>query len=165
MFRRIINSYGTTLYVQIWEKRLKVVDISTGEVFDEQPLLLIDKSDPKNLTVVSFGNKASSMLLKNNTEIINPFSHPRVLCADFFVAQKLLMVIFESLIKKTFLSPAPAVVMHPMEKLEGGLTMVERRVFRELAYGSGARNAVVHVGNELPIQNFNFDSIEPEIDY
>ena len=39
--------------------------------------------------------------------------------------------------------------MHPMEKVEGGLTQIEERVFLEVAYGSGASKAAVWTGDQL----------------
>ena len=50
--------------------------------------------------------------------------------------------------------------MHPMEKLEGGLTDIEKTAFKDLALGAGARNAIVYTGSELPTIRFNFDSIK-----
>lgn len=36
-----------------------------------------------------------------------------------------------------------------MEKVEGGLSQIEDRIFRELAFGAGALKVVVHTGAEL----------------
>jgi rod shape-determining protein MreB len=47
-----------------------------------------------------------------------------------------------------------------MEKLEGGLTIVEERAFKELAIGAGARDVIVYQGSELTIHDFNFDNIK-----
>ena len=43
----------------------------------------------------------------------------------------------EVLGRKLF-SMSPIIVVHPMEKIEGGLTGIEHRAFRELALGAGA---------------------------
>lgn len=40
MIRSFIDKFGSTLYVQIWENRIRVVD--TNELFDEKPLLQIE---------------------------------------------------------------------------------------------------------------------------
>ena len=42
MIRSFINTFGSTLYVQIWENRIRVVDINSNEFFDEKPLLQIE---------------------------------------------------------------------------------------------------------------------------
>ena len=41
------------------------------------------------------------------------------------------------------------VLIHPLEKIEGGLSQVEERLFQELARGAGATKAVVWVGRHL----------------
>jgi rod shape-determining protein MreB len=46
-----------------------------------------------------------------------------------------------------------------MEKTEGGLTEVERKAFRELALGAGARAVVVHEGEELYPRSLNFEAL------
>lgn len=53
--------------------------------------------------------------------------------------------------KGTLLAIRPVVVIHPMEKIEGGLTEIERRAFQELATAAGARETVVHEGTEIPL--------------
>ena len=94
------------------------------------------------MDVVAFGNKAQP-------ESINPFSHPRVLFSDFQAGEKLLQLIIKKLLSKSIFTPQPAVVLHPMEKPEGGLPMIEVSAFREMGYGPGAREVVVYQG-ELP---------------
>ena len=148
MLTKIFNSFGTTLYVQIWKNRIKVTDINTRKVFDEVPLLAIDKSDEKKHIVVAIGNSAKSKT-SDSINVVNPFDHPRSLLSDFTVAEKILQHIFRELLNKKLLSPAPLVIIQPMEMLEGGLTMIESRAFRELAYSAGARDAFPYTGKEL----------------
>lgn len=152
MIRNLINKWGTTLYVQIWEGRIKVTDINTNKVFDEKPLVQVEVKKNGVQTIAAIGDAA-------NFNSINPFSHPRVLFADFFVAEKLLQCIIKQLIGKTPLSPAPAIVLHPMEKTEGGLTMIENRAFMELALSAGARDAVIYQGAELSPASIDFKKL------
>ena len=42
-----------------------------------------------------------------------------------------------------------AVVIHPLQKVDGGLTQVEEQLFRELAIGAGASKVIVWVGAPL----------------
>lgn len=158
MLEKILPKLSTTLYVQIWENRIKVTDINTGKIFDEKPLLAIEVTD-KGQSAVAVGNDAS-MAVGDNIKVTNPFSHPRVLIADFTMGEKLLQNIFQILHHKKWLAASPLVVIHPMEKLEGGLTMVEHRVLLELAAGAGAREVTVYTGSELPIHDFEFETIK-----
>ncbi|WP_126452091.1 rod shape-determining protein [Sulfuriflexus mobilis] len=159
MIKRFINSFGTTMYVQIWEKRIKVTNIETGKIYDEAPLVAIETVNKDKKAVNAVGNKAA-LLMGKNIEVINPFSHPRVLFSDFHVAEKLLQHIFKLLTGGKIFILAPAVVIHPMEKTEGGLTLIEERAFRELALGAGARDVVIYQGSPLPIHGFNYEAIK-----
>ena len=158
MLEKFLSKLSTTLYVQIWENRIKVTDINTGKVFDEKPLLVFETTD-KGRDVIAVGNN-SSVAAGSNITTINPFSHPRVLIADFTIAEKILQHIFQSLHHKKLIAAAPLVVIHPMEKLEGGLTMIEHRVLLELASGAGARDVSVYTGSQLSIHDFNFEKIK-----
>jgi len=153
MIRNIINKFGTVLYVQIWENRIKVIDIETSLVFDEKPYLELSEINNGKRNVIAFGNKA-------NKDSLNPFSHPRVLFSDFEVAERLLQLIIKKLLgENLFFKPAPAIIIHPMEKLEGGVTMIEVRAFKELAYGAGARDAFVYHGQVLEASTINYNKL------
>lgn len=80
-----------------------------------------------------------------------PFSNVRLLVADFSIADQLIKKAAQSLIRKRFLRPSlpPRMVIHPLERLEGGLSQVEERLLLELGKGSGASKVVVHVGEPL----------------
>lgn len=77
-----------------------------------------------------------------------PFSHPRMLVGDFSEAQRCLKKAVAA-INGPGLVLRTRILMQPMEKIEGGLTQVEERLFLELALGSGAAKALVWVGQAL----------------
>ena len=139
MIRSFINKFGSTLYVQIWENRIRIVNVESNETFDEKPLLQVESRKNGAKDVTAFGNSAY-------LNPINPFSHPRVLLNDFFIGERLLQEIIKKVIGRKFITAAPAVIIHPMEKTEGGLTMIEIRAFREMALGAGAREVAIHQG-------------------
>ncbi|MGS0681431.1 rod shape-determining protein MreB [Shewanella sp. 125m-7] len=156
MLRSLINKFGSTLYVQIWENRIRVIDIETNNVFDEKPLLQVETGINGIKAITAFGNKAY-------INPLNPFSHPRALLSDFFVAERLLKEIMKQMVGKKFIPPAPTIIIHPMEKTEGGLTMIEIRAFREMALGAGARDVAVHQG-KVPLEaaTINFNDISKQ---
>jgi rod shape-determining protein MreB and related proteins len=43
----------------------------------------------------------------------------------------------------------PRIVIHPLEMVEGGLSEVEERIFREVAISAGASKVIVWVGKDL----------------
>jgi rod shape-determining protein MreB and related proteins len=53
------------------------------------------------------------------------------------------------MLPKGFITKSPQVVIQPVAMIEGGLSEVEERIFKELALGSGAFKVVLHVGAEL----------------
>jgi hypothetical protein len=77
-------------------------------------------------------------------------SHPRMLMGDFFGVEKCFSEIATKLAKKGFLRPAPTIYVHLLEKIDGGVTNIEARAFREAAISAGA--AEVHIPNsERPL--------------
>jgi rod shape-determining protein MreB len=76
------------------------------------------------------------------------FSHPRMLIGDFTIAQECLKSLLSQAWASRFALSKP-VLIHPLEKIEGGLTQVEERLLQELAVGAGASRVAVWVGKEL----------------
>jgi rod shape-determining protein MreB len=58
---------------------------------------------------------------------------------DFFGAEKCFSLVIGKLAPKRFLLQGPTVYIQLLDKLEGGVTNVEARAFREAAVGCGAR--------------------------
>jgi rod shape-determining protein MreB len=158
MLRKILNKFSPVVYVQIWENRIRVLDTKTGNTFDEKPFVLIKQKDKGEKIIEAIGNKAEYATYPNE-ESINPFSHPRFLLSNFFVAEKLLQHAVYKLLGKFSIKPAPSMVMHPMEKLEGGLSQIEIRAFKELALGAGAYDVVVYSGDTLSNNEVKFEEL------
>lgn len=162
MLRQLLNKFGATIYAQIWENRIKLTDSITGNTFDEKPLVAFERNNKGEKIIVAVGDSAL-MSFGENVEVINPFSHPRVLFSNFIVGEKLFQYALKKIFSKKLLVLAPVMVIHPMEKTEGGLTMIEIRAFRELAFRSGAKDSVIYEGQELPIQGMDFESIKKQV--
>ena len=100
-------------------------------------------------------NKFIIQVLDNNEsrEIFLPeknFTTKRLLVGDFSAAQDCLSKVIKRLAaKKLFTRKTAAVVMHPMEMYEGGLSEVEERILNELAFSSGAIKVALHTGATL----------------
>ncbi len=156
MIKRLFSS---TVYVQLRENQIKITHVEEKSVYEQRPFIAIDRSKSKKEIVHAIGNSAYDLRLSQDFEVSNPFSHPRVLVSSFVKAEKVLMHGIREVHKSKFLSPSPVVIMHPMEKLEGGMTDIEVRVLRELALGAGAREVHLHVGNELNINSFSLDQV------
>lgn len=85
-----------------------------------------------------------------------PFTTSRLLVGEFTIAEKLVKSAVQQCCSKKRLIVSPNILIHPLEKVEGGLSEVEKKTFFDLAMFAGARDAIVWVGAEL------FDSQIPE---
>ncbi len=150
MFNKLVSKYSNIFYVQIWERKLKITESSSGHIVEEAPLLAVRTENDGKKIIAAAGNMAK-LEAGPNISVVNPFSHPRMLLSDFTMGEKLLVYFFKKMSKGTLLAIRPVVVIHPMEKIEGGLTEIERRAFQELATAAGARETVVHEGTEIPL--------------
>lgn len=74
------------------------------------------------------------------------FASPRMLVGDYTVAEQQLKELVKSVRRGL---RAPALLVHPMERIEGGVTQIEHRVFRELGIGAGAARVGVYTGAVL----------------
>jgi len=100
--------------------------------------------------------KDEFLLFDANTEvslnITGNFSGQRTAVANFTIAEKLLSQALKELISKKssrFLAPSPIIIMHPKYLCEGGLSQVEERVLKELAFSSGAMKVYIWEGADL----------------
>ena len=75
------------------------------------------------------------------------FSHKRSVIGDFTAAESLLKALVKE-VQQGFVLKMQMVI-HPMERVDGGLSQIEERALRELAIGAGALRAVVWVGDAL----------------
>jgi actin-like ATPase involved in cell morphogenesis len=78
-----------------------------------------------------------------------PFTTTRLLVGQFVVAQNTLKEALKQVSKESLFAVSPYIVIHPLEMVEGGLSEIEERIFREVAIGAGASKVVVWFGHEL----------------
>mgnify|MGYP002725832636 CR=1 FL=1 len=143
---------GGIYYVRIRPRLLSVRNVAGRKSLEEMPLLAL--SNGKDPLVLAVGAYAASVAAKpdNDAVLANGFEHPRTIISDFTVAEKTLQYFFSKLATNNFIRPV--VVMHALEKTEGGLTQIEIRALQELAMGAGAREAHVWGGRELVDHEF-----------
>ncbi|GAA6167489.1 rod shape-determining protein [Sessilibacter corallicola] len=160
MIKYIQGKMSKDLYVQVWEDRLKVS--SVDKTFDEEPLMALKPDKKGELIVVAIGNSVKALVKSEYETIVNPFKHPRLLVHDFTVAEKIIMHVFRLIHESKIFLPSPRVIFQPMEKLEGGVTTVEERVYKELCFGAGAREVFIHTGNPLSIYDIDFKQFKSD---
>lgn len=142
ILRRLLP--GGPIYVRITRQRLLARDVRYGKEVDLEPLVALTRDpEPK---VAAIGAEAR---IVGPYDVVNPFDHPRSILSDFGAAEKLLQHAFFVLFEGRWLRPSPVVIIHPLEKVEGGLTALEHRALRELGVAAGARRVYVWEGREL----------------
>lgn len=110
-----------------------------------------------------FGSKLYVKIYKNKIVIKNlttdlppqmftpdtPFTTTRLLIGSYTPAVKCLNHAIKSSGITFWLMGQPAVLVQPMEMIEGGLSEIEDRFLRQCAFGAGARKVIVWIGAEL----------------
>lgn len=157
MLKHLMSRFSHTLYVQIWPDNIQLLDLTSGNSVSDEPVLIVEQSNGKPL--VTFG-QAARLRAKPNSQIHSPFTHPRTLLADFAAAEKLLQLLVKRVSGNAWFTPPPFVIIHPMAKTEGGLTMIEARAFRELALGAGAHDTLLYQGPALSAENFDLQALK-----
>ena len=79
----------------------------------------------------------------------NPFTTERLLVGTFTNAEPALTKLVRRVLPGGIFKKSPQVVIQPMERIQGGLSEVEERIFRELALGAGAVKVALHTGPAL----------------
>nr|WP_315206659.1 rod shape-determining protein [uncultured Albidiferax sp.] len=137
------------LYVQLSPERVTIRDPKTQDVVAEVPEIAIQHPASGKAKILAVGSAARGAANTPDTEILNPFAHPRSLVSDFTVAEQVLKAFVRRVRSRSLIQPNPVVIVHPLGQHEGGLTQVEIRAFRELALGAGASKALVWRGPNL----------------
>ncbi|GAA6134616.1 YjaA family stress response protein [Oceaniserpentilla sp. 4NH20-0058] len=99
-----------------------------------------NRLEVKNLT-------SNSEWLHENAN--SAFSTARLLVGEFSIAEALLKKLFQQIMKSHWLIKKPCVLVQPLEQVDGGLSEVEDKLFKELALGAGAINVMLYTGKEL----------------
>lgn len=101
--------------------------------------------------MLGFGGHANLIAsMSAGKVILNGFDHPRSIISNFEIAEKTLQLFIEKVNapKKKFFF-VPTLIIHPLEKLEGGLTQVEVRAFEDMGYRAKANKVFVWYGRDL----------------
>lgn len=146
--------------MELSEQKLVIRGFKDGILYEDEPIIAIEETN-KGEVVKAIGANAKSMASINIT-ISNPFKHSRSFIGDFYLAEKILQHGVYT-IHKSFIRPAPRVIMHQLEKVEGGLTNIEERVLRELACGAGAREVLIYTGSKINTKVDTYESIKARV--
>ncbi|SOB76481.1 hypothetical protein SAMN04488490_2173 [Marinobacter sp. LV10R510-11A] len=96
--------------------------------------------------------KISSVSDPSREQVFTPseaFTTQRLLVGQFSIAERCLKDAISSMVGKSLIPKSVRVVVHPEEMVDGGLSEIEARLFKELCLSAGARKVAVWVGNPL----------------
>jgi rod shape-determining protein MreB len=148
------------LLVELSENKISIKVFSSNIKYEDEPYIAIETT--RKGEIVKAIGKIAKRETSSKITITNPFQHPRSFIGDFFLAEKIIQHgVFE--IHKSRIRPAPRIIMHQLEKTEGGLTSIEDRVLRELAVGAGAREVVIYLGGKINTSVDSFDSVKSRV--
>lgn len=103
-----------------------------------------------------FENKIELRHLDNGKTVVRnskePFSNDRLLVASLGISIGFIKEMILEVRKKSLFPARLAVLIQPMEKIEGGISEVEQMIFRDLILQIGGRFAYIH-----PKQNYLTD--------
>ncbi|MGL6258680.1 rod shape-determining protein [Vibrio sp. WXL210] len=160
MFRFIKGLFSHDLLIELSEKEIVIKQLGKDKVLRFEPYIAVETCAQKS-AVKAIGSQAK-LQTGADIKVINPFTHPRSFVADFFVAEKLIHHGVREMHQSWRFAPTPRIIMHQLDKVEGGLTQIEERVLRELAIGGGARDVAVHVGAKLNSNTLTFDQFKQD---
>jgi len=132
------------VYVRLRHDHIRLRHAGSGREIEDVPVLAVSTATPR--TILGAGREAAQQaaLTRSAWELLNGFDHPRLL-----LAERTLRHFLRQLLGSRLLPLSPVLVMHPLERLEGGIAPIEVRALQELAAGAGAREALVWTGPEL----------------
>jgi rod shape-determining protein MreB len=142
--------FNHTVYIKISSSKLFARYVEKNRFIEERPLLAIKKGKNGKNRVVGFGKDATIAKSKDHKTITvhNAFSHPRTFVSNFEVAEATLRQLIYLVVQRRFIV-RPIVILHPLEKLEGGITQIEFRGLMELGESIGCRKVYIWTGATL----------------
>ena len=129
---------------------MKLLHAESGEILEEPPVVAFETHNGQH-KILAIGREALVYKDRSDVTLANGFDHPRTLIADFIMAETALKHFMSRLPKPKAmrLRLPPVLVLHPLEKQEGGYTPIEMRAFRELGIGAGAWRVYIWTGRPL----------------
>lgn len=140
-------SLNPLLYVTVSPESLAIRNVRTGEISVESPEVALSRSRPRKIVCVGEGARRVATL--RSADVVNPFSHPRMLISDLTVAEELLKHQVKKFLGNQFVIFSISMIMHPLGSPEGDFTQIELRALRDLARSAGASKVYLKRGDLL----------------
>jgi len=154
MFKTLFRRFKHTIYICLASDHVSALDVQNGLHVEEVAAISLDA---QNGTIIAVGNSASASMSDDSHvgRIVRPFAHPRTIIDHFTEAECFIRYLVYELLEPKLIKSNPVMILHPIEKLEGGLTEIEVRALREMALGAGAVDVYIWTGPELSAEQIN----------
>ena len=160
LFTYLRGLFSYDLLIELSEKHLVIKAFGSDVQYSDEPYIAIETIKGNDI-IKDIGASAKN-LVGSDIKVSNPFQHARSFVSDFFLAEKVIQHGIQTIHKGSFRA-APRVIIHQLEKTEGGLTSIEERVLRELAVGAGAREVLIYLGERINTDIDDIDTIKNRI--
>lgn len=135
----INNLFKNTLYIRFKSSQISAYHVEKDRTVEDIPLVALSTGRKDKRILVAFGSEARSAVSNNSTvSIYNGFDHPRSCINDFEIAAITLRVLVKRSVSKIMMI-LPTIILHPLEKVEGGLTQLEHKALLELGATVGRK--------------------------
>jgi rod shape-determining protein MreB len=145
---RFLKNQDRTVHIQLWKNIFRITDIESKKVLEFSPFIAYEMDSKGNGKLLGIGKEAEAYRGGNIT-VVNPMLHPRVIIDNFMAMEIMFEYTIKHILKPTNTLFAPKVIVEPMEKYEGGLTMVEHKMLYDIAMNAGAREVIVKDGEKI----------------
>ena len=143
MFDNFLKRQSDVFYIQVWRERIKVTELNSSEVFDDEPSLAY-KSDGDKKTIMSIGVSSSDYEGQTDHSIVRPFYSDGHVVGDAdssaAIINHAIHTITQKLSGKFF---SPLLIFHAMEDVNNDGEQSDEALKKMLSRRCGAKNVLI----------------------
>jgi len=136
-----------TIYIKFSSDLIHIRYAEKDRIIEEKPVIAISKIKNR-YKVVAVGKDSVRTQASPKVQVYNVFKHPRAFLPNFEFAEVTLRYFIYKIVHRKMLV-RPIIVLHPTEKLDGGITQIEFKSLVELGTSIGGRKVFIWKGHTL----------------
>ena len=138
------------LYIKIKSCLLSVKNVTSGVAYEDIPQIALSEN---RKSVLDVGKAAAGYANDPKAIVLNGFQAPRSIIGDFEAAERALQAFIKRVEPErawwNIFPFVPVIIIHPLEKVQDGLTQVEVRALEDLCWRARAAEVYVWTGSVL----------------
>ncbi len=143
MFENFLKRQSDVFYIQLWPDRIKVAELNSSEIFDDEPVLAY-RNDNDHKIIVEIGAASKALTGAEATHIVNPFYQDDSVVGDVDSAVAIinhaLHIITKKISGKFF---SPLIIFHPMAEAKDGVGIGDAELKKLLSRRCGAKEVLI----------------------